>query len=390
MSGAGAGTVLAAADGASVVALAPGARLESLVVESGADVGVLGTGVGEPIVVNDVTVRASRGIALRIDGTAAELARVTLVGPVTPENAEDVPPSASAADWATHGLVITSSGTADAPVVLEDVSTTGFARFGALFIDSNVVWRGGNASRNLPVGLMAQGGTLGLDGVEIGETLAGVQPFVPAGAIFRDGIEVETTDVLVSSNDGYGVIQDGSTVSHGNLVANENSEPALWAQNGSRLELVGAASELRGNMLAGIVITGGSTASVRDALVEATHLATRIEAGGPVMVGDGIHVVLDSVSDVAIESVTLEGNERVGLLLDVGDGMPENATLTAITVDASGSAYGAVAQSGARVVGAGAWDTGVTRLGASVANDAAIMDPLETVGIVAPMFLPAF
>jgi hypothetical protein len=390
VAGAGPATVLAASEGAAAVTLAPGARLESLTIESDADVGLSASGTGEAIAITDVTVRASRGIAARFDEAAIELARVSFVGPVTEDNADSVPSPASSAEWATHGLVITSSGSSASPVVLEDVTTSGFARFGALFVDSHVAWRGGGATANLPVGLMAQGGSVVLDGVELGDTLAGVQAFAPAGAIFRDGVDVTTTDVLASQNHGYGIIQDGSTVSHANLVASDNTEPAVWLQSAAMFELAGDASELSGNMLAGIVVGGGSSASIRDALVSDTETAMRIGSGGPVSVGDGIHVVLESAAGLSIESVTLTNNERAGVLLALADGAPEAATLTGITVDATGTSFGAVAQRGTSLIASGGWDDGITRLGATMTNDASLTTALETVGIIGPMFLPAF
>jgi hypothetical protein len=333
-----------------------------------------------------VTVVADRGIGVRIRGSSV-LRAVEIAGPVTAENADAVPPGPTASETATHGLVIEDAGTEAIPVVLEDVTVRGFAGFGAVLIASAVSWSGGGAVENLGTGIFASGGRLTLGAVEIAGTLGGVQPLPAYGAVFSGGVVVTTTDLFVHDNDAYGLLEDSSESSHAALVAESNGDVALWVQAGR--VTVGSSSRLSGNRIAGIALVETASATVRDSTIDTTEEGIRIDGQvGTVRVGDGLLAVLPDSDSILLENLTLMGNERAGIVIDVESAAIGEGVLENVTVDAVGAAFGVVAQSPAGPIAAGAWDDGVTRTGAAVANDAAITSRLDIVGIVGPMFLP--
>lgn len=383
VAGVGERTVLAGS-----VTLDGGAGLRALSVEATGPVGVAINGNGDPATLTEVRVTSATGVAIRADSRGAALTDVTLRGPVTPDNAPSVAPMPSAEDTATHGLLLTNAGTVEAPVTIRGLVISGFARFGALFIDSHVVWEGGSSAENLGVGLMAEGGSVDISAVALDDNLQGIQPFPAFGAVFTAGCDVQTVDLAIGGNEGYGALHDDATVSHENLVAADNADAALWAQATRDFALTGASTALTGNRLAGLVLVDTSTAMVRDASIDMSRNATRIEGEtGSIEVGDGVHAVVPSVSGLVFEGVTLTGNERAGMLLDIGDDDPTGAVMD-VTVDGSGASLGVIAQGPGGLVELGGWDSDVTRLGATAANDAALEAALDVVGIVAPMFLP--
>ncbi len=67
------------------------------------------------------------------------------------------------------------------------------------------------------------------------------------------------------------------------------------------------------------------------------------------------------------------------------DASTATVALSAITVDASGTALGAVAQNGSVLSG---WDAEIVRLGAAAANDALFTGSLDIAGAVGPPCFP--
>jgi hypothetical protein len=375
-----AGVVLAGEGGAVVrgsIAMADASSLRSVRVESS----TIGIEAGAAAI-EGVTVVAERGIGVRVRGASA-LAGVEISGPVTAENADSVRPMPSASETATHGLVIES-----AEVTLDDVVVRGFAGFGAVLSASTVVWTGGGAIGNLGTGLFVSGGSAMLTDVEIAGTLSGVQPLPAYGAVFTGGAAIASDGLSVHDNEAYGILQNASTSTHAGLAAESNRDVALWVQASDGFELSGS-SRVAGNRIAGLVLVNASNVTVRDAAIDMTEEGTRIDGEvGTVEVGDGILAVLPSTDTLRVENVTLTGNGRAGVLIDVPVGPIAGGVFSGVTVDASGAAFGAIAQSPAGPIAGGAWDTGITRRGAAAANDAALTGRLDIVGIVGPMFLP--
>jgi hypothetical protein len=359
-------SVIVAEEGGLAIELIPGTeatRAVDLSVESNGRIAVLARGSGR-ISLERVDVQAMKGVALGAEGLEGlTLTDVTLDGPVTPENADELPFEWTAEDTATHGLFIVSVEAAE----LNDVTSRGFAGFGAAIGDSGVTWRGGGVSDNLGTGLLVQGGTATLDGVALRHTFQKSMSLgVAYGGVFVAGAVVETSGLEVSDGEQFGILHESATVRHIDLVARDNGDAALWAQHCPSLEISGAATELRGNRLAGVVLIDPEEVTLRDAEIAVTTLAPyTVGESGLFDAGDGVHLVRPAGS-VLMEGLSLEGNERVGVLVDLGDEEMEGVTFDGVTVNGSDDQLGVIVQNGTFPEG---WDTGVTREGDASGND---------------------
>ena len=386
LTGAGSTSRLVASGGPAVL-LTPGreaSTLSHLAIRSAEASGVFADGRGA-VAIRNVRIDASKGVALRRESLgAATVADVTLVGPVTREVAASLSPMPDSADIATHGLVVIDSTF----VALERVNVSGFARFGALSMNSTVTWEGGGASDTLGVGFMAQGGSATVRDAQFCRVYAGLRPYPAYGVVLTGSASGTTERVTLCDNEGYGLLQNGGIGAHTDLVGTANREPAVWVQASSDFALSGAGTVLSDNALAGLVVVDSTNVRISDAEIDGSSLATRIVDGGSVRVGDGVHLVVEDAAAVTLTNLTLSNNTRAGLLLDFLTGTPDGMDLRSVTVDGTGDALGAIAQDGGGLLPSGAWDRNITRGGATVANDAALVGRLSVVGIVGPMFLP--
>ncbi len=372
---------------AAALELSPGSRVTGLVIEAGPGASSVGVTVASGAQLTAVTVEASAGLGVVVTGHA-RLERVTVRGPVTAEAAPEVSVPPDRAETPTVGLLVREAGTRADPVELRDVEVSGFARFGVLAENSEVVWHGGGTDGTLGVGAMFSGGAATLRDVRACNTFQGLQPIPAYGVVFSNGARAETQSVTLCDNEGYGMLQDGAEVTHEDLGSFRNGEAGVWAQNGAAIEIFGDGSSLMENRLAGVVLVNTEEASVRDATIEATTLAVRIDRNlGELRVGDGVHVVLPEATSLTLSDLALRMNERTGLLIDVATGAIDAARIQNIEVEGTGDGLGAIAQTptGPLVNG---WDANITRVGAPSVNDSRVTQRLDTVGIIEPMFLP--
>lgn len=368
------------------VTLGSGSGLVGMAVDSPGTVAISAAGPGAAVTIRNVGVRVERGAAISIADRGATLDRVTLEGNV--EDADVVPTNPMASDYATHGLVLSNAGSPDAPVLLTEVSASKFARFGALFLNSHASWNGGQVANGLTTGLMADGGSLELTAVVLGPMMQGVQVLPAFGGLFVNGCDVSTRDLAVDGNQGYGLLHDGSIAAHENLVATGNGDAALWVQRSSSFALTGENTEVSGNVLAGLVVVDTPDVLVRGATFRNNTLGTRISGTiGRVDTGDGIQAQISDGAGLVIDNVTMVGNERVGVILDVASGNVDGAVMN-VSVDGSGEQLGAIAQGPDGLIDTGAWDATITRLGDTTINDEALSEKLSVLEIVGPMFLP--
>lgn len=410
----------------------PRTAVRGLAVESRGRLAIHARGAGV-VTIADVDVRVHQGVGVGADGVGSVvLERVAIAGQVTAATASDpaflevagrLPPEDAACAvpegcsctvgerrpvtcdacgateqvcdtsgrWATltstEGLILV--GVAEASIL--DTTAGGFARYGVVTIDSTVAMRGGGADANLGVGMYASGGAVTLDGVSICRTLQGVRGSPSFGGIFTGNVAVTSTGTTVCDNERYGLVHVEATVRHVDVDAHGNADAALWIGSSPNAVIEGAASRIAGNGFAGVVVVDSPGVALRDVRIEATRLVERsFDVFGRSQLGDGVHL-MGASTGVTLERVALAGNERAGIVLDVGRG---SATFTGVTVDGMGAQLGAIA--GMRdatmpelVPGAPAgWDTGITRLGATVSNDAAFTGTLDLVDRSSPATLP--
>ncbi len=329
-----------------------------------------GTGRAE---ITDVVVEVpSAGVGVTAQGLAALALRdVEVDGPATtPTIAGTVPNDPDAMRYATHGLALF----AVADLSLERVDVRRFQEIAALIVDSTTTWTEGDVTECVGAGIVISGGDAALVDVRVHDLLESMMGLVVSiGLTTTRGALVRTERLEVASNPQFGVLQDGGEVDHEDPSIHDNGDVGLWAQAAEHLSIGGVGAELVGNHVAGLVLSSSEDVTVRDAVIDATTQGlTAVGTGGGVDAGDGIHIV-GACTGVTLDSITLSGNARVQIVADLGATLATELTLTDVRVDGSGAQLGLVTQNGAVPMG---WDTGVTRLGATVANDVAFAGTL--------------
>ncbi len=371
---AGPGTVL--------VVEGDGASIEGLRIEHGSGHGVVAIDAAaltlRDVAVHSPTVgRAAVGL-VRVGDVVLE--DVTITGPVTAANATEVPAMPDETNTALYGLLLV-----DVSARLERVTVSGFALAGAAWANSDVAWVDGSASTNLGLGVWMNGGTAHLGRVAITDTLRGFRGDPTFGLAVGSDTALTTVDVeLARAQGGFGMFQDGGGSMHTNLEASENAAGGILVQRTTEFTLTGA--DVHDNDFAGVLAIEAGGLVVDTSAITATRLVSRVISGfEPIEIGDGIQLVRPT-SGTVVRATTLTGNERAGLLLDLGGGDTSTVSIETVGVDAAGAAFGAVAQNGTVAPG---WDAGITRSGAAAANDAAFAGGLAVTGIVAPTDLTA-
>jgi hypothetical protein len=324
-------------------------------------------------------VEAALGIALGIDGVdALTLTDVELVGPVGAANAGELPSDVTPFRSATYGLVVLHTRSA----ALEDVNVHGFAKSGALFVDSDTRWTRGAASDNLGGGLIAVGGKIALAELEISRTLQGFRIIPAYSAAFIGGADVETTNLSIANSEGYGILHDGGSGRHAGISLHDNGDAALWAQHATSLEVSGTIAR---NRFAGVVAVDSSNISIHDSTIDGSILTPRVlEETGSISVGDGVQLVRPS-GITSLKKLELHGNERVGVLVDLDGQTLGGMVLDDVRVYAEGEALGVVMQGGTAPSG---WDANVNRTGATSERDAMAAGTLPSVEVVGPCERP--
>jgi hypothetical protein len=392
LEGQGEASVIEAPPGEPALALSPGAEpttVRGLRVRGHGNIAVLAEGAGR-VTLEDVTVEVSLGAAVALDGLdEVRLTRVALVGPVV-AGAPGLRTDLEADETATHGLTLRQVDDA----TLDQVTVTGFARFGALLIDSQTSWVGGGAEANLVAGLMVWGGTAELEQLALTGTMEGTGLLAAFAAIFTEGAVVTSRELQVEGNDRYGLVHLGATATHVDARVQDNGDVGVWIEASDAVQIRGAASRIVGNGYSGVVVQDSSDVLIQDVHVEGTVLGPRPFDWGFSELGDGLHFVGRNPR-LIVEDVTLAANERVGVAVELTAGEP-GPTFSGVSITGAAGALGAIA--GERVEMGGrpqlvrttreAWDDGIERDSATGASDAAFGDALDLAGIVTPTSVP--
>ncbi len=245
----------------------------------------------------------------------------------------------------------------------------------------------------LGTGLYVSGGTASLTDVEILSTYHGLRDTPAHGAVFTHGAAVTTLRLRISDGADYGVLQEGGTASHTDLLLTGNQTGGLMVGMADKLEVQGI-SVLDDNGAVNALVLGSHDVTFRNAhLDDAAITPSFLGSDGqltPVDLGDGLQLIDDD--GVVLDGDTLAGNGRAGIVLGMTTSAP--ATFTGVTVTGSGPCLGAVGgmldttthRIAPMVPGSG-WDTGITRLGDVVSNDAALTHPFDVAGIVGPSMI---
>ncbi len=417
--GQGDASILEARSGA-VVELDAGAntQLRAVRLESSGRAALAVRGSGSASI-EEVTIAATRGIGIGIQGTTTSLARVRILGPIRSENAREPRwlrvlgagvPVASCPDtdcecepgaeddasgrlcdaegrWTTWTATL-GIYAAHAALTLDDVELGGLAQYGLVADDSDIEWTRGEVHDVIGVGILLRGGQASLVDLSIERVVQGLRGLASYDVIATDGAALDSVRLHLFNGDRYGLLVLNATGQHTDLQVENHGDVGVWIGESEAFSIHGA-SVVRENRFAGVVVSDSSHVLVEGAVVEGTRTIRRsMGAFGQIEVGDGIHLT-GSYSNIRLVDLEIRGNERVGLLADIGDG-PADVMFRGVNVEATETALGAIAghrdvARGVLIVGAPAgWDTGIERLGAALTNDADASGELDAVVAAAP------
>lgn len=312
--------------------------------------GLIAFGDGE-VEIEDVVLQAATGFGLAGHGLGlATLRRVRLVGPVTDETLGELGETIDASATAILGLGFSSSN-----VTLEDVELTGFAGFGAIFLDTDGSWTGGRVAGCVGTGILVEGGQLELEDVvvedgkvgrKIGFNILSNGVAVGADAILR------TNRVSIRRIYGLGLFQHGGMSQHLDLEVTENVRSGIWLQEAPGTPdapalTISGASSFAGNHGVALYLRRPGGVVVEGATISSTISRPMGVEGSDALVdvGDGIQLTGGSGA-LSVLRTRLEANARVGLLVDGSGAADANYRFEEVTVTGAGAAYGFLTQAG--------------------------------------------
>ncbi len=330
---------------------------------------------GGQLAIENVDITTALGVGVALEDVEAELTNVSIAGAIDLANPPSLSVDFGIDDASTHGIVAAGGTTA-----LTNVDVRGTAAACALFAGGAVTWNGGAVSDALGIGVLADGGSAAISDVSIDGIVQGFALPPAYGVVFVGAGSYSTSSVRVAGTQGIGLAQIESSAVHTDLEASGNSVAGVWVERAD-VELTG---NLHDNTFAGFVAVETPHLDVHDATIDNTHAAVRqVELLGSIEVGDGLQVVSPSL-ETTIDGVTMSGNERAGLLLDLPSAFGTlSLTDIEITVTSSG-AVAAVAQ-GSPPAG---WDGGITRDGTTAAADQARTGTFDVLDVIAPCDRP--
>jgi hypothetical protein len=327
----------------------------------------------------DVRVEVVRGVGVAVRERSFDADRLELSGPITAENAPTAPAMQSATG--TFGLVVRSASSR-----LGAVHARGFAVCALAFADGSVTWIDPDADsdvlRTRGVGLGVFGATADLQGVELGEMIAGVG--YPGVAFAVSGsTDTSASDVAIVNGDGYGIFVDGSNLVLDNARVQGLGLPGIQVQDGT---LDARDLTMSGNGGVGILALNASSVALERSSIATTRMLSLPTERGSAPFGDGIQLrrvsATDAPIDLALASVTLDANPRAGLVLDGAETTPARVELMDVTTSAeTPGAFGAISQHPTLPSG---WDMGVTRMGTTEAADISFTGSVDVAGLIMP------
>jgi hypothetical protein len=435
--GQGTTTIITASAGGAAVVLMPGttpSAIADLQIDATGSVGVVAKGAGS-VLLERLKVRGVRGVGIGIEDTTARLVGVTLEGPVVdpmdpkwiivlpaPASAGTCPsgstcecvPGATDGTRSCNAVGQWAEVTATTGIVfvraiadLTNVEVGGFAGFGVVADNTALGWHTGRVYDVLGVGVHVSGGSAELVDVTISATQEGLRGLPSYALVARADAELDTMRLGLLDNTRFGAVHIGARATHTDLLAERNSDTAVWVGDSTLFSLAGTATRLADNGFAAIVVHNSNGVELSDARIEATRETTRpFGTFGSVRLGDGVHLI-GSVEGVALRNLALTDNARAGIVVALGAG-GLGPTFAGVRVQNSspgglGAVAGMLDGSGARLttIAPGTWDVGIERLGATAATDAAFSGMLDAVpqatpgglpnigdevGVIAPMF----
>lgn len=367
LSGEGAASILRSDSGVTVrldtLAGAQAARVEAIEIRSSGQAALHAFGSGAAIV-RGVEVEVELGLGVVGEALASfEVRDVSIAGPVNDANIFNLPDIPTSTESGTHGLVLIDVAAAS----LFDTNVRGFASFGALAIDTQLSWEGGEVRDNRAVGVMIEGGGATLNQLQVLDTKNGFRLIPAYGVVASGGAVIESAGLRAENTEGVAIFQNTGSARHLDLEVRASRNAGVWSQFASAVELSGTIEMSR---FAGVVSLETGTLMVHDAEIAATEKVLHIIGETRATeIGDGLEI-RGPMQSVTLQNLSLENNERAGVLFDFeGAGVPA-LSLSGVTVTVTSTIEAAVvAQGGVPPAG---WDSGVMRRGKTEAEDRAL------------------
>lgn len=363
--------------------------IRDLSIESSEGVGLLVQGGGSASI-SDVDFVVRGGIALGGRNVASlRLARVAIEGPFDADAAEILPANAGPDDGGAFGIVMIDSGTERTPIEMSNVEIRLTGPWGAILENSHVRWRGGLVADAVGVSVLVRGGRATLTDLVVDGALQGIQPFPAYGLVVAGAADVTTDGLVVRGGEGVGVLQESATARHVGVRIESNAYGGMYVQDSPSFTIEGP-SAILANGVAGVALASVVDARIQETDINRTEpILSRFGERGSFETADGLQILAPSGPTV-LESVTLDNNRRIALLVDMTGASVglDSLTFTDVVVDGFDNHLGAVAQTETGLIMGGTWDRDIMRLGSTAMNDMAVTEPLEIGGAIAAAYVP--
>lgn len=348
------------------------------------------------------TLAVVTGVGLSLDAASSTLDGVTVTGNVTEANRDESRwLSVTSSDEATHGVLIGSG-----EVRITGARITGFAWVGVSIADElldegtrpiDVRIIDSVIGHGLGVGIVSSAPDLTLMNVQVEQVWTGVRGWPSYGVLVVEGAAT-SADLSITDADGFGLVQIAGSSMHGDLLIEHTGDVGAWFGAGVEVGMIGGATRIADTGFAGILAADAGALSMLGGTIAGVRAERRtVGVRGAISVGDGIDAI---GTPLTLRDVSIEGAERIGLLLDAS----VSSSLTGVRVTSEGDAFGAAQGTidrgaedflSAPIPG---WDSGITRLGTAAVNDAALSERLSVaiasappstgsaLGVIAPMY----
>ena len=179
----------------------------------------------------DITFSTETGVGAYIhDAQSVRLERVNFAGGLSEAALGLSSDSFAASDFPVVGLYLDGVSSAD----LRSVNVSGYAGLASVFHGSQVSWSGGSVQENAGTNILVESGTVNLNGVRVASSKQSEleNAVEPVGIVVADSGTLNSTDLVVSSIGGHGLLQDHSQSTHSqsNHSQSNHSQPTHCQQ----------------------------------------------------------------------------------------------------------------------------------------------------------------
>ena len=357
----------------------PPTSLQDIDIESKASVAIMMVGNND-VMLKNIEVKCFKGFGLAAENLSGiSMDTVDLVGRIDQTNSISYPIDPKV--YPAIGVIFSSV----ADVQMQGVDISGFAGFGAIMNATSGSWASSKIADNIGVGVLLDGGNVVLNNMDISRIENCKQLNCSSSnevyALATVGGNVLTsTNLNIIDNGGIGLFMYQSSGELADLDVSDNKKMGIWLQevSGSGVRkgfsLKGENNTIENNLGAALVAHSSGDIEIEDTSLSTTLLypISETELGSEDW-ADGIQVV-NLAGDLSLKRLTMDNNERIGLLLH--GKANENATITIEDLVISGGGeFGFRAQAG--IERENAWDSEMDIEETLAENDVALVSDMK-------------